>query len=56
MEEVYVIERLITDGIWELFANIFYTNKKEASNICKDIMETRPMNKEIILRVTTLKK
>ena len=56
MEEVYVIERLITDGIWELFANIFYTDKKEALDVCKDIMEARPMNKEVILRVTTLKK
>ena len=43
MKEIFVIERLVLDGIWEIAIPTFYTDERTAINECLDI--TRKMQK-----------
>lgn len=57
MEEIYVIERMISIGIWELFSDGFYTNEKEALDAClKLIHKMHHIDKNFVARVKKLKK
>ena len=37
MNEVYVIEKIVVVGIWELATDKFYTDEKEALNECENL-------------------
>lgn len=37
MNEVFVIEKMVVIGVWELMSNIFYTEEKEALDVCLDV-------------------
>lgn len=56
MKEVYVLERMLAPGVWELINQVFYTEKKEALKDLLSYMESmKKMDKDPAARVTTLK-
>jgi hypothetical protein len=57
MNEVFVIEKMVVIGVWELLSNIFFTDEKAAIDECLSITERmQKVDKEFCARVTTLKK
>lgn len=55
MDEVFVIERMVVIGVWELMSPVFYTDEKEAQNVCSDnISKMRKINKGFNARVTKI--
>lgn len=56
MEEIFVIERMIVVGVWELFSETFYTDERKALDDCLDIMKTmQKTDKNFAARVKKLK-
>lgn len=56
MSEIFVIERMIVVGVWELFSDRFYTDKKKALDDCLGIVKImQEKDKTFAARVTTLK-
>lgn len=55
MKEVFVIEKMLAPGIWELLSSTFYVDEKKAVNDCLHIMETMHKTDETFAaRVTKL--
>ena len=55
MNKIFVIERMIAPGIWELLSETFYLDKKEAQDDCSDIVKfKRKTNTGFAARVTEL--
>lgn len=56
MKEVFVIEQMVALGYWELMSDIFYTDEKEAVDMCLKAMQIRQQtDKNYCARVTKLK-
>ena len=57
MNEVFVIEKMVVVGVWELLSNIFFTDEKAAINECLSLTKKmQEIDKSFCARVTTLKK
>ena len=55
MKEVFVIEKMVVIGVWELLSNTFYTDEKKALDDCLDIMHRiHEKDKTFCARVTKL--
>lgn len=55
MKEVFVIEKLVTFGFWELFSNKFYTDELKAIDDSIDLMKKmQQTNPNFAARVTKL--
>lgn len=56
MTEVFIIEKMVVVGVWELISPIFYTSEKEAVDKCLSIMKYMQQNKDknFSARVTKL--
>ena len=55
MKEVFIIERLLAPGIWELFSNVFFTKELEAIDECLRInKQMQQREKNFCARVTKL--
>lgn len=55
MKEVFVIEKLITFGFWELLSDKFYTDELKATDDCIDLMKKmQQTNPNFAARVTKL--
>ena len=55
MNEVFIIERMIAPGIWELASNTFHTTEKEALSDCIQLMKLmQQTDKGACARVTKL--
>ena len=55
MKEVFVIEKLVTFGFWELFSDKFYTDERKAIDDCIDLMKKmQQTNQNFAARVTKL--
>ena len=55
MNEVFVIERMVAPGIWELASDVFYTTEKEALSDCIQLMKLlQQTDKGACTRVTML--
>lgn len=55
MNEIFVIEKMVVVGVWELMSNIFYTDEKEALDNCFDItLKMQKIDKGFRARVTKL--
>jgi hypothetical protein len=55
MKEVFVIEKLVTVGFWELFSDKFYTDERKAIDDCIDLMKKiQQINPNFAARVTKL--
>lgn len=55
MNEVFVIERMVVVGVWELMSSTFYTDEKKALDDCLNIMkEMQNVDKNFAARVTKL--
>lgn len=55
MESVFVIEKMVVIGIWEIFSNSFYTDEKEAIDKCLSITKRmQKIDKHFKARVTKL--
>ena len=56
MKEVYILERSLAPGVWELVNTVFYTDRKEALKDLLHYMEgMKSLKKDPTARVTTLK-
>lgn len=56
MDEIFVIERMLVVGVWELFSETFYTDEKKALDDCLGIMKMmQEKDKKFVARVTKLK-
>lgn len=56
MTEVYVIEKMVVIGIWELLSDIFFTDEEEAIDYCLGITDKMlKIDKNFTARVTKLK-
>ena len=40
MNEVFVIEKMVVIGVWELLSSTFYTDEGKAIDVCLDVMKT----------------
>ena len=55
MKEVFVIEKMIVVGCWELFSQGYYLDEKVATDAAISVMDLyKSRNQEICLRVTKL--
>ena len=55
MGDIFVIEKMVVIGIWELMSNTYYTDEKVALDICLNIMKTmQKTDKNFCARVTKL--
>ena len=55
MNDIFVIEKMVVIGIWELMSNIYYTDEKVALDNCLNIMKTmQKADKNFCARVTKL--
>lgn len=55
MDEVFVIEKMVVIGVWELMSNIFYTDEKEALDVCLDVtLKMQKIDKDFSARVTKI--
>lgn len=55
MKEIFVIERLVLDGIWEIAIPTFYTDERTAVNECLDmIKKMRKVNATFCARIKKL--
>lgn len=56
MNEIFVIEKMVVIGIWELLSDIFYTDEKAALDECFSLTKKmQERDKSFCTRVTTLK-
>lgn len=57
MNEVFVIEKMVAIGVWELLSTAFYTDMQVAIDAQISInKKMKEMKKSIVTRITTLKK
>lgn len=57
MNEVFVIEKMVVVGVWELLSNIFFTDERAAVDECLSLTKKmQERDKSFRARVTTLKK
>ena len=55
MKEVFVLEKLIALGFWELLSDKFYTDERKAIDDCIDLMKKmQQTNPNFAARVTKL--
>lgn len=55
MNEVFVIEKMVVIGVWELMSSTFYTDENKALDDCLDIMKKmQNVDKNFAARVTKL--
>lgn len=55
MKEVFVIEKMVTLGFWELFSDKFYTDELKAIDDCIALMKKmQQTNPNFAARVTKL--
>lgn len=55
MNEVFIIERMVAPGIWELASDAFYISEKEALTACIQLMKImHKTGKGVCARITTL--
>ena len=55
MKEVFVIEKLVAIGFWELLSDKFYTDERKAIDDCLDLMKKiQQINPNLAARVTKL--
>lgn len=55
MTEVFVIEKMIAVGIWELLSNKAYKNERKALDDCEHVIKfMQKTNKNFAARVTKL--
>lgn len=55
MNEVFVIEKMVVIGVWELMSSTFYTDENKALDDCLNIMkEMQKVDKNFAARVTKL--
>ena len=57
MNEVFVIEKMVVVGLWELMSDTFFTDEKKALDVCLDVtLKMQKMDKSFSARVTKLTK
>ena len=55
MKEVFVIERCLAPGLWEIFGTTAYKNEKDSLDFCLDTMKKiEKIDPEFVLRPTKL--
>ena len=55
MKEIFVLEKMVALGMWELMSDTFFTDKREALDVSIDIMnKMKDRDKNFAVRVTTL--
>lgn len=55
MNEVFVIEKMVVIGVWELLSSTFYTDEGKAIDVCLDVMKKmQKTDKSFAARVTKL--
>ena len=56
MNKVFVIEKMVAVGFWELMSNAFWTDEKEATLQCLHVIKSmRKIDPGFCARVTKLK-
>lgn len=57
MNDVYIIEKMVVLGVWELMSNIYYTDHKEALDECIDLTNImRKKDDKFVARVVKMEK
>ena len=57
MKEIFIIEKMVVIGVWELFSNTFYTDEKKALDECLSIMKRmQEIDENFCARVTKLQR
>jgi len=55
MGDIFVIEKMVVIGVWELMSNTYYTDEKVALDNCLHIIKTmQKTDKNFCARVTKL--
>ena len=55
MNEVFVIEKMVIEGFWELVSDVFFVSEKEATDKCLSYMDyMKNHNKPFCARVKKL--
>lgn len=53
--EIFIIEKMVVVGVWELFSNIYFTNEKQALDYCIDVtLKMQKIDSNFAARVTKL--
>ena len=55
MREIFVLERMVALGVWELMSDTFYTDEREALDVSIDVMKKgQEYDKNFAVRVTKM--
>lgn len=55
MRKIFVLERMVALGVWELMSDTFYTDEREALDVSIDVMKKgQEYDKNFAVRVTKM--